>query len=234
MNLSKKVTPTMKYNVGSKVEVLNSRVAKPVGAWCLAEIPTVEDEKGHWFTVKYSSGKVEKMVPICIVRPCPPLMEFVDDMEIGDLAEYCVDNDWIATTLLESLGDDNFKVRQLGGDYKEFTIHRSNLRVPQDWRNEKWGVLQNQFFYQDRTHKQGNAEFLRKIWSRPGAKRTPCLDFSPLKKVQRPNSTPSCDESCIIDADGEDHRSIAGNLRADDDDDDTMSIASSVGSCCPD
>ena len=74
---------------------------------------------------------------------------------------------------------------------------------------------------------------MRKIWSRPGAKRTPCLDFSPLKKVQRPNATPSCDESCIIDADGKDNGSIAGNLRAndDDDDDDTMSIASSVGSC---
>ncbi|KAF3944123.1 hypothetical protein CMV_029374 [Castanea mollissima] len=47
----------MKYNVGSKVEVLNSKVATPIGAWCLAEITKVEDEKGHWFTVKYSSGR---------------------------------------------------------------------------------------------------------------------------------------------------------------------------------
>ena len=66
MNLSKKVTPTMKYNVGSKVEVLNSRVAKPVGAWCLAEITKVEDEKGHWFTVKYSSGKAESHIIIIL------------------------------------------------------------------------------------------------------------------------------------------------------------------------
>ena len=56
----------MKYNVESKVEVLNSRVAKPVGAWCLAEITKVEDEKGHWFTVKYSSGKAESHIIIIL------------------------------------------------------------------------------------------------------------------------------------------------------------------------
>jgi|UniRef100_A0A2N9IBM0 hypothetical protein len=225
----------MRFYRGSRIEVLDCRVARPVGAWSCAEVTKLEDDRGEWFSVKYRDGRVENFVRISCIRPCPPPLEFVGELEPGDLAEFCVSYNWITTTVLKALDDDNYMVRQLGGDYKEFVINRAILRVPQDWREGKWSVIQSNFT-KYRIQRHGFSSYLRKIWMRPSAKRTPCVDFSPIKKRRtRHASSTASSESCVIDSDDEEENNgfVGGtSMRMAYDDDDTISVASSVGSCC--
>lgn len=132
----------MRFRKGSKVEVLSNKIV-PTGSWHCAQIIS---GNGHNYTVQYEgsfdahSEMVAERVSRKAIRPCPPLFEASDDWVFGDVVEVFSNFCWKMATVSKMLGKDYILVRLLGSS-QELKVHRSNVRVRQSWKDEKWVVI---------------------------------------------------------------------------------------------
>lgn len=132
----------MRYNKGSKVEVL-SQTDVPSGAWREAEIIC---GNGHSYTVKYdaclgTSGEVIlEMVSRKVVRPSPPFVDVSETWVSGDIVEVYDGFCWKIATISKLLRRKCFLVR-LVGSLQEFKVNKVYLRARLFWHNDEWVVI---------------------------------------------------------------------------------------------
>ncbi|XVF26649.1 hypothetical protein REPUB_Repub14bG0036300 [Reevesia pubescens] len=132
----------MRFNKGSKVEVLTKKEV-PTGAWRCAEIIS---GNGHTYSVKYScfpvtvqAAAVER-VPRKALRPCPPPINGTIHWVSGDLVEVFDELCWKPAVIVRVLGGNNFSVKIMGSN-SELKAHLFRLRVRQSWEDGNWFVV---------------------------------------------------------------------------------------------
>ncbi|MBA0597988.1 uncharacterized protein LOC105773159 isoform X1 [Gossypium raimondii] len=132
----------MRFKKGSKVEVLTKEEV-PTGAWRCAEIIS---GNGHTYSVKYGwfpitgeAAAVER-VPRKAIRPCPPPMNGNNNCASGDIVEVFDDLSWKPAVIVKVLGGNNFSVRILGSS-SELKAHQSRLRIRQSWEDGNWFLV---------------------------------------------------------------------------------------------
>ncbi|GMI73129.1 hypothetical protein like AT5G20030 [Hibiscus trionum] len=132
----------MRFKKGSKVEVLTKEEV-PTGAWRCAEIIS---GNGHTYNVKYGSfpftGEAAAMgrVPRKAIRPCPPPLSRDDNWVPGDVVEVFDELCWKPAVIVRFLGGNNFSVRILGLS-SQLKAHQSRLRVRQSWEGGNWFLV---------------------------------------------------------------------------------------------
>ncbi|CAI9784806.1 unnamed protein product [Fraxinus pennsylvanica] len=133
---------TMRLKRGSKVEVMNKR-GDPV-TWRMAEILSVN---GHTCDVQYdcypgnANQPMVERVTRKFLRPCPPLVEGLENCVAGSIVEVCDDHSWKIAVILKVLNGNKYLVRLLGCS-QELIINRSNARIIQTWHNDKWILME--------------------------------------------------------------------------------------------
>ncbi|XVF74686.1 hypothetical protein PTKIN_Ptkin13bG0131700 [Pterospermum kingtungense] len=133
----------MRFKKSSKVEVLTKKEV-PTGAWRCAEIIS---GNGHTYSVKYGwfpitgeePAAVER-VPRKAIRPCPPPINATDDWVSGDVVEVFDELCWKPAVIVRVCGGNNFSVRILGSN-SELKAHQSRLRVRQSWEDGNWFIV---------------------------------------------------------------------------------------------
>ncbi|XWS11846.1 hypothetical protein CRYUN_Cryun37aG0036100 [Craigia yunnanensis] len=132
----------MRFKKGCKVEVL-TKVEVPTGAWRCAEIIS---GNGHTYSVKYgwfpitgetaAVGRVNRKA----IRPCPPPINGTDDWVSGDVVEVFDELCWKPAAIVRVFGGNIFSVRILGSN-SELKAHQSRLRVRQSWEDGNWFLV---------------------------------------------------------------------------------------------
>ncbi|KAL2544723.1 Plant Tudor-like RNA-binding protein [Forsythia ovata] len=136
------ISLAMKFKRGSIVEVMNKR-GDPV-SWRMAEILSVN---GHTYDVRYgcfpgnATQTLVERVKRKFVRPCPPLVEGLENCIAGGIVEVFDDCSWKIAMILKVLNGDQYLVRLLGCS-QELIINRSNVRMRQTWHNDKWILME--------------------------------------------------------------------------------------------
>ncbi|KAK8670149.1 hypothetical protein V6N13_104910 [Hibiscus sabdariffa] len=131
----------MRFKKGNKIEVLTKEV--PTGAWRSAEIIS---GNGHTYSVKYGwfpitgeAAAVER-VPRKAIRPCPPPINGDNYWVSGDVVEVFDELCWKPAVIVRVLGRNNFSVRILGSS-SQLKTHQSRLRVRQSWEDGNWFLV---------------------------------------------------------------------------------------------
>ncbi|XVE89146.1 hypothetical protein DITRI_Ditri19aG0127000 [Diplodiscus trichospermus] len=132
----------MRFKKGCKVEVF-TRKEVPTGAWRCAEIISGD---GHTYSVRYgwfpTSGEAADVerVPRKAIRPCPPPTNGTGDWVSGDVVEVFDELCWKPAVIVRVFGGNNFSVRILGST-SELKAHQSRLRVRQSWEDGNWFLV---------------------------------------------------------------------------------------------
>ncbi|KAH9619010.1 hypothetical protein KSS87_000437 [Heliosperma pusillum] len=133
----------MRFKVGSMVEVLTKKKA-PSGIWRWAEIVA---DNGDGYTVRYyrcpdivkeGVDKVSREA----VRPRPSPLRLTDsvDWAVGDIVEVLDNGYWKVSVIEEVLDEDCYQIRVIGS-IDEFRVKKANIRIRQEWKDNKWIVL---------------------------------------------------------------------------------------------
>ncbi|XP_039045706.1 uncharacterized protein LOC120185603 isoform X1 [Hibiscus syriacus] len=223
----------MRFNKGSKVEVLTGNEA-PTGAWRCAQIIS---GNGHTYSVKYGwfpiTGKEAPVgrVPRKAIRPCPPPINGADDWVSGDVVEVFDDLCWKPAVIVRVFGGNNFSVRIIGSS-SVLNAHESRLRVRQSWDAGRWFLVGK-----GSSISSGPPKRKRSLLgiSDAGGKKTRVIEKVSIGGQRLIVRLP-CPASEKVDAFvspknilGE--RCMPSSFRRIDYINDTMSCASSVGSC---
>ncbi|XP_022881439.1 uncharacterized protein LOC111398656 isoform X2 [Olea europaea var. sylvestris] len=129
----------MRLKRGSKVDVMNKR-GDPVTRR-MAEILAVN---GHTYDVQYdcypgnATQPLVERVTRTLSRPCPPLVEGLENCIAGSIVEVFDDCLWKIAVILKVLNGNQYLVRLLGCSL-ELIINRSNARIRQTWHNDGKG-----------------------------------------------------------------------------------------------
>ncbi|KAI3468313.1 hypothetical protein Pfo_024976 [Paulownia fortunei] len=148
----------MRLKKGDKVEVMNKKEA-PV-SWLVAEILS---GNGHTYRVQYDSypglarEQMVETVSRKFVRPCPPLVQGVENCIAGDIVEVFYEYTWkIAAILgvlegkkeiknkkipLQAAAVQNLYLVRLLGCSQELVVDKSNIRMRQTWHGDKWILI---------------------------------------------------------------------------------------------
>ncbi|CAA3003986.1 Hypothetical predicted protein [Olea europaea subsp. europaea] len=131
----------MRLKRGSKVEVMDKSGDQV--SWRMAEILSVN---GHTYDVEYdcypgnATQPTAERVTRKFLRPCPPLVEGLENCTSGSIVEVFDDCSWKIAMILKVLNGDQYLVRLLGCS-QELIINRSNARMRQTWYNDKWILM---------------------------------------------------------------------------------------------
>ena len=132
----------MRFKKGGKVEVLSKREV-PSGSWFCAEIVS---GNGHYYNVKYdhclpdgdlSMEKVQRKA----IRPCPPLIAGSRRWVHGDIVEVFEKSSWKPAKVIKVHDGGNYSVVSLIGFSEELTLHKSNIRLQQSWKCNRWVLV---------------------------------------------------------------------------------------------
>ncbi|KAK8618919.1 hypothetical protein V6N13_132896 [Hibiscus sabdariffa] len=223
----------MRFNKGSKVEVL-TRNDVPTGAWRCAEIIS---GNGHTYSVQYGwfpvTGKAVSVerVPRKAIRPCPPPINGAEDWVPGEVVELFDGFCWKPAVVVRVFGGNNFSVRIIGSS-SVVEAHQSRLRVRQSWEDGKWFLVGK-----GSSNSSGPPKRKRSLLglSDAGGKKAKVIAKGSIGGQRLIVRLP-CPASEKVDAFvspknilGE--RCMPSSFRRIDDANDTMSCASSVGSC---
>ncbi|KAE8705113.1 Cytochrome c1-1 [Hibiscus syriacus] len=180
----------MRFNKGSKVEVLTKREV-PTGAWRCAEIIS---GNGHTYSV-----------------------EVFDDL--------C----WKPALIVTVFGGNNFSVRILGSNI-ELEVHRSRLRVRQSWEDGKWFLVGKGSSNSSHKRKRSSIGF---SGSGGQKKRAIAKGSFDGKRIIVWLPSPASKKVDAIDSPNNilGERCTPSSFYRIDDTSDTLSCASSVGSC---
>ena len=129
----------MRFKKGSMVEVLSKREV-PSGSWFRAEIIS---GNGHYYNVKPDGGQAIEKVQRKDIRPCPPTiagsMSWVPgDRVPGDIVEVFENNTWKRAKVTKVLDGGIYFVVSLIGSSEELMLHKSNVRLRQIWKGNRW------------------------------------------------------------------------------------------------
>ncbi|KAL4386856.1 hypothetical protein GQ457_09G007800 [Hibiscus cannabinus] len=225
----------MRFRKGSKVEVL-TRSEVPTGAWRCAEIISGNGHtysvKFGWFPITNEVASVER-VSRKAIRPCPPPppLNGTDDWVPGDVVEVFHELCWIPAVIVRAFGGNSFSVRIIGSN-SVLRAHQSRLRVRQSWEDGKWFPVGK-----GSSNSSGPSKRKRSShgFSDAGGKKTKVIEKGSIGGQRLIVRLP-CPASEKVDAFvspknilGE--RCMPSSFRRIDDTNDTMSCASSVGSC---
>lgn len=158
----------MKLRKGDKVEVMNKKEA-PV-SWCVAKVLS---GNGQTYCVHYdafpvmSSEQMMETVSRKFVRPCPPLVQAVENF-VGDIVEVFHDYAWKVAVILKimegrkeakskkipvqaSAGRKQYYVRLIGNS-QELVVNGLNIRMRHAWQDDKWILIgKNSWIMEDAT-----------------------------------------------------------------------------------
>nr|GMD78846.1 Agenet domain containing protein [Ipomoea batatas] len=130
----------MRYKKGNLVEVLNENEL-PSGSWRCAEIVRGNEEN---YIVRYSTSDISEAVVERVsrklIRPCPPLVEFSENLMPGDVVEVFLSFTWKMATVSKVIGKDHVLVR-LVGSANGFKVKKCNIRVRQSWKDGQWAIV---------------------------------------------------------------------------------------------
>lgn len=141
----------MRFKEGDKVEVMNNKKV-PV-TWRMAEVVS---HCGKTYHVRYDSypgivnDQMVEKVPRKFVRPCPPLMQGLENCAVGDFVEVLHENSWKIAAILKNMDEkegntrnmmkDRYLVRLLGSSCG-LVVGRWNIRMRQTWHGSKWNLM---------------------------------------------------------------------------------------------
>lgn len=132
----------MRFRKGSKVEVFGKKETSS-GSWYSAEII---NGNGHYYTIKYDveSGVIGAdlfdRVPRKAIRPCPPVMQVVEDWVYGDVVEVFHGFSWKMATVLRVLPKDWLLVKFVGLS-QELEVRKGEIRPRLCWQDDEWKVI---------------------------------------------------------------------------------------------
>ncbi|XP_039117399.1 uncharacterized protein LOC120253154 isoform X3 [Dioscorea cayenensis subsp. rotundata] len=131
----------MRLKKGNKVEILSLKEV-PVHSWRCAKIIS---GNGHTYQVQYDiplfdRGDAIERVPRKAIRPCPPPIDSPGSLVPGDSVEVFENNSWSVAEVTEVAYGGLISVRILGAT-KVTRAHMSNIRLQQDWQDNKWVVI---------------------------------------------------------------------------------------------
>ncbi|CAI9771704.1 unnamed protein product [Fraxinus pennsylvanica] len=112
-------------------------------SWRNAKILSVN---GHTCTVQYDcypgteSELTVELVSRKFIRPCPPLVQGIENCVAGDVVEVFQGISWKLATILKVLHGYQYLVRLLGCS-QELIVKGTNTRMRQTWHDDKWIVL---------------------------------------------------------------------------------------------
>ncbi|XP_039033972.1 uncharacterized protein LOC120169971 isoform X2 [Hibiscus syriacus] len=221
----------MRFSKGSKVEVLIKEEV-PTGAWRCAEIIS---GNGHTYSVRYGcfpftgeAGTVERVLRKAI-RPCPPPINGTVDWFPGDIVEVFDDLCWKSAVMVTVFGGNNFSVRILGSNL-ELEVHRSRLRVRQSWEDGKWFLVGKGSSNSSHKRKRSSIGF-----SGAGGQKKRAIEkgsFDGKRIIVRFPSPASEKVDAFVSPNSiRGERCTPSSFYRIDDTGDTLSCASSVGSC---
>ncbi|XP_010670685.2 uncharacterized protein LOC104887681 isoform X1 [Beta vulgaris subsp. vulgaris] len=134
----------MRFKRGSMVEVLSKK--EPSGAWRCAEIVA---DNGDGYTVRYyrrpgiAKDGVDN-VQAEAVRSCPRPATGSRNFVVGDIVEVLDDGYWRVARIDEVMEDDYCYIRVIGS-LDEFRVKNSSIRARQEWKNNKWVLMDKKF-----------------------------------------------------------------------------------------
>ncbi|KAL8129578.1 hypothetical protein V2J09_018733 [Rumex salicifolius] len=136
------VRKRMKIKRGSKVEVFSTKEV-PSGSWYPAEII---HGNGHYYTVKYDGvigilgEKKFDRVPRRAIRPCPPVVQSLEDWASGQIAEVFHCFSWKMATILRVLKRHRLLVRLIGSSHG-IEVSKIDIRPRLCWQHDQWKVI---------------------------------------------------------------------------------------------
>ncbi|KAL9224010.1 hypothetical protein vseg_000086 [Gypsophila vaccaria] len=132
----------MRFKKGTKVEVMTLKEGSSL-SWRCAEI--IGSNSGR-YTVRYE-GDVElfgkarvERVSRKVIRPCPPLVDVLQDWVRGDVVEVLHNFSWKMATVLKVSRHDHVLIRLLGSAV-ELEAHKCDVRARMCWQNGGWIVI---------------------------------------------------------------------------------------------
>ncbi|XP_074286415.1 uncharacterized protein LOC141611715 [Silene latifolia] len=131
----------MRFKIGSTVEVWTKKKV-PTGAWRCAEIVS---DNGLSYTVRFYRGRgipkegVDE-VKAEDIRPSAPLLDGCVAWGVGDVVEVLDDGYWKVSMIEEAMGEDNYQIHVIGS-IDEFRVNKSSIRVRQEWKENKWMLM---------------------------------------------------------------------------------------------
>ena len=132
-------TAMMRFKKGSTVEVLSKREV-PSGSWFRAEIIS---GNGHYYNVKYEhcspdGDQATEKVQRKAIRPCAPPIVGSRSWIHGDIVEVFEKSSWKPAKVIKVLDGGNYSVISLIGSSEELMLHKSNIRLQQSWKRNRW------------------------------------------------------------------------------------------------
>ncbi|KAH9617038.1 hypothetical protein KSS87_012175 [Heliosperma pusillum] len=139
----------MRFKIGSIVEVWTKKKV-PSGAWRCAEIVS---DNGLSYTVRFYRGRgIPKEgldeVKAEDIRPSAPLLDGCVAWTVGDVVEVLDDGYWKVSMIEEVMGEDNYQIRVIGS-IDEFRVSKSSIRMRQEWKENKWMLMDKDCGYSE-------------------------------------------------------------------------------------